>query len=147
MNDDKQIVIHTLTSLFLLPIEAKDLISWMLAIRPRERPTLEQILSHPWIRGPSNVLQLHSLPSSPRMMTKSNSVSSTPVSSPGNSPALIHSKPHLNHTPGVLLSQRSSDNSPALCRKLMVSSDLSSKEGDKVNKLFARQISFQTRLV
>jgi len=131
--------------------EAKDLISWMLTVKPKDRPTLEQILLHPWMRGPPNSHPIHSLPSSPKI-TKTSSLSSTPMSTPGSSPALPPLKP--KHPPSPvphhgLLSQRTAE-SPILSRKFKATSDSTTvtKESErKPNKLYSRQISFQTRLV
>ncbi|XP_065911820.1 serine/threonine-protein kinase pim-3-like [Dysidea avara] len=131
--------------------EAKDLISWMLTVKPKDRPTLEQILSHPWTRGPPNSHHTHSLPSSPKI-TKTNSLSSTPMSTPGSSPALPPLRPKHPPSPVLhhgLLSQRTAE-SPVLSRKFKAPSDstTATKEtGSKTNKLYSRQISFQTRLV
>jgi len=128
--------------------EAKDLISWMLAVKPKDRPTLEQILSHPWTRGPPSTHPTHSLPSSPKI-TKTSSVSSTPISTPGSSPALPPLRP--KHPPSPvshhrLLSQRTAE-SPVLSRKFKAPSDPNKETGKASNKLYSKQISFQTRLV
>ena len=37
-------------SLFSHSIEAKSLIQWMLAFRPNDRPSIDQILNHPWMK-------------------------------------------------------------------------------------------------
>ena len=29
----------------------RDLLSWMLCVDPRQRPTILEILAHPWVRG------------------------------------------------------------------------------------------------
>ena len=126
--------------------EAKDVISWMLTVKSEDRPTPEQILSHPWTRGPPNSHHTHSLPSSPKI-TKTSSLPSTPINTPGSSPALPPLEP--KHLPSPvshhgLLSLRTIE-SP---RKFKAPSDsTTSKEtGSKPNKLYSRQISFQSRL-
>ena len=45
------------TYLTPVPEKAKDLINKMLTINPKKRPTIEQILSHPWLEKPRSISQ------------------------------------------------------------------------------------------
>lgn len=69
------------TSLFLffllLFVDARSLIQWLLEFRPQDRPNLEQILKHPWLKASSKSAQHQHTDNSSKQHT---TPSSTPVS-------------------------------------------------------------------
>ena len=80
-----------LFSFFLSP-EAKHLINWMLSLRSKDRPSLEEVFDHPWVTAStSGMSQILILSSSPRpaqsIKPAHSSYSSTPASSPGSTPS------------------------------------------------------------
>ena len=68
------------TSLFLfllLFVDARSLIQWLLEFRPQDRPNLDQILKHPWLKASSKTAQHQHTGNSSKQHT---TPSSTPVS-------------------------------------------------------------------
>ena len=104
------------------PPDAKHLISWMLSLRPKDRPSLEQVFQHPWMASSSSTsslcssstvllssfshYQTHS--SKPTQSHQGNSLSSTPASSPGSSPSSSPSLLPLRHKINMLTSSPAS---------------------------------------
>jgi serine/threonine protein kinase len=54
---DAQIVAGYLDFHIQLSADARSLIQWLLSFHPHDRPTLDQILKHPWLRGTSKTTQ------------------------------------------------------------------------------------------
>jgi serine/threonine protein kinase len=73
---------------FYRPISqaAKDLIMWMLAQRAKMRPTLEQVMEHPWMKASSSLNSHSSLSLSSAQKPHSSSLSSSPTSSNNSTP-------------------------------------------------------------
>lgn len=77
-----QVSTQLITSLFLfflllLFVDARSLIQWLLEFRPQDRPNLEQILKHPWLKASSKTAQHQHTGNSSKQHT---TPSSTPVS-------------------------------------------------------------------
>lgn len=77
----------TSLSISTFPSDAEHLIRWMLSFNPEDRPTIEQVLNHPWLQAPSS--SSSSSPSStsptPTMSSSSMSASSSNSESPSSS--------------------------------------------------------------
>ena len=89
-----------------LPTDARSLIQWLLEFRAQDRPNLEQILKHPWLKSPGKS------PHSP-----SNNKISTTVSSPQTKQHLI--SPSSRVSPSATKPQ---SRTSSLCRKETTSS-------------------------
>lgn len=81
---DAQIVAGHLNYHVQISSDARSLIQWMLAYKPQERPTLEQILNHPWMK--TGKTHKASSPSS----TKDNSSSITST--------ILHKSPPMDYS-------------------------------------------------
>jgi len=85
-------------------VEAESLIRWMLAVEPGDRPSLDQVLGHPWLTKSSSSSSTSTSLSSPSSLSSSacsqstSSMSSTDSNDPGSGHTHLSStSPDLNH--------------------------------------------------
>ena len=125
--------------------EAKDVISWMLTVKPEDRPTPEQILSQ---EAHQILIILTSCPHLPRSPRPVLYLLRQSIHHAGSSPALPPLEPKHSPSPVShhgLLSLRTTE-SPRKFKAPSDSTTTSKETGSKPNKLYSRQISFQSRL-
>ncbi len=71
--------------------EAQSLTRWMLSFRPQDRPTIEQVLNHPWMKTNSSVTSASSH-SSPRQPTSSGVTAKPPAPKQPSAPSPHHTR-------------------------------------------------------
>ena len=97
----------TLTSVFhhthAHTTDAESLIRWMLSVRPHERPSIEQVLNHPWLRDSSSTPSQGPFSSSSSSSSSTNPTSSSsylktlPYYSPQSPPMTTSLSPHQSY--------------------------------------------------